>query len=189
MTYHADNNFKIIVKIFYSHDYGETFELRYASEPINTYHYALFGTAGREPGSFYIGKARRDTINHNTTWLYLSYSNDTATTFKTYFHDLGLFSSQEELPINKLETYAFPNPFDNKTQISFTLNKQENVSINVYSLKVRLVNRLFEGELPAGLQEIEWNGKDALGNEVKNGLYFVKVKTGKASKSLKLIKN
>ncbi|MDZ7743676.1 MAG: T9SS type A sorting domain-containing protein [Bacteroidota bacterium] len=118
----------------------------------------------------------------------MSYSNDTATTSQTYFHDLGLFSSQEELPINKLETYAFPNPFDNKTQISFTLNKQENVSIHVYSLKGRLVNNLFEGKLPAGLQEIEWNGKDALGNEVKNGLYFVKVKTGKASKSFKIIK-
>ncbi|MCF8386774.1 MAG: T9SS type A sorting domain-containing protein, partial [Bacteroidales bacterium] len=190
MTHHQDSNSpRKIVKIFYSYDYGETFELRYASEPIDTYYWAIFGTAGREPGSFYLGKARIDTINYNSTWLYLSYSNDTATTFKTYFHDLGLFSSQEELPINKFDIKTYPNPFDNKTQITFNLNKQENVCINVYSLEGRLIKRLFEGELPAELQGIAWNGKDASGNEVKNGVYIVKVETGKASKSLKLIKN
>ncbi|MDZ7741935.1 MAG: T9SS type A sorting domain-containing protein [Bacteroidota bacterium] len=162
--------------------------LRYQSETFCFGCYDIYLVSGRDEGSFYVCRRAPD-YNLGAWVMEIDYSCDTAKTFKTYTHVLDETVMQIEFKPPVLEISLYPNPFHQNTKIAFTLNQQEKVVIDVYSLKGRLVNRLFEGELPAGLQEIEWNGKDATGNEVKDGLYFVRVEVGKTSKSLKIIKN
>jgi hypothetical protein len=49
-------------RIFFSHDYGQNFELRYVSEPFSTFYIGCNFTAGREQGSFYVSRMRLDTL-------------------------------------------------------------------------------------------------------------------------------
>ncbi|MDZ7743688.1 MAG: T9SS type A sorting domain-containing protein [Bacteroidota bacterium] len=174
--------------IHFSSDNGENFELRYQSETFCWGCIDIRMVSGRDEGTFYV--CRKAPDYHLGAWVLeiSNYSSDTAKTFETYTHILDETVMQKEIKPPAPVISLYPNPFQQNTSIYLSLNKQENVSISVYSLNGRLVKHLLEGKLLSGKNEIEWNGKDALGNEVKNGLYFVKVKTGKASKSFKIIK-
>ncbi|MDZ7743674.1 MAG: T9SS type A sorting domain-containing protein [Bacteroidota bacterium] len=176
-----------IYEIYFSDDDGASFEHRFTSDVFNYERYDFHITTDNSPGTFYI--CRRTIDFSIPAWVvYIDYSCDTAKTFKTYYHILDDTVLQMEIKPPSPEISLYPNPFHQNTKISFTLNKAEIVSIHVYSIEGCLVKCLFEGKLTEGLQEIDWNGKDAKGNEVKDGLYFVRVEVGKTSKSLKIIK-
>jgi hypothetical protein len=70
---------------------------------------------------------------------------------------------------------AFPNPFNPRTQISYSLVHATPVRLVVYNTlghPVRvLVNRLHH----AGVYQVEWDGRDALGRAVASGLYFYRL--------------
>lgn len=59
-----------------------------------------------------------------------------------------------------------PNPAVSKSNLSFTLNKASNVTIELYSISGNLVSKLFDSELPAGYKTIELQ----LGN-IASGTY------------------
>jgi flagellar hook assembly protein FlgD len=85
---------------------------------------------------------------------------------------------------------ASPNPFNPSTAISFVLPEDANVHLAVYDLKGRLVNRLIEGDQPAGQYDLVWDGKDRAGDQVSSGVYFARLDTslGTVIQKLALIK-
>jgi hypothetical protein len=90
---------------------------------------------------------------------------------------------------------SFPNPFENKTVIPFTItgdNGIYNVTLEIYDLMGRKVITLVDSELNAGTYSAEWNGSDLNGLNQESGIYVyilnVNYDKGHQSLSKKLIK-
>ena len=72
----------------------------------------------------------------------------------------------------------FPNPFNPKTNISFSLPQAQSVVLNVYNLKGQLVKKLIDATMPAGPTMISWDGTDDNGNTVSSGIYSYRLQSG-----------
>lgn len=110
----------------------------------------------------------------------------------TIMHFLGIASRIPELDTSKQENNieslsALPNPFRNKTVISFELKKEQEVGIAIYDLAGKTVSILLNQTLIPGFYEIVWDGKDSDGKPCVNGIYFMRVKNGHEYKTAKLI--
>jgi len=71
-----------------------------------------------------------------------------------------------------------PNPFNPLTTVSFTLNREQEVSLDVMDVRGRLVRSLHQGTLAAGDHALRWNGQDDGGRAVASGVYFARVIAG-----------
>ncbi|MFH1502281.1 MAG: C25 family cysteine peptidase [Candidatus Eisenbacteria bacterium] len=69
----------------------------------------------------------------------------------------------------------YPNPFNPSTSIAFSLARSTNVSVSVYDVSGRLVTVLVDEEVDAGPHAVEWDGRDARGNDVASGTYFARM--------------
>jgi len=82
-----------------------------------------------------------------------------------------------------------PNPFLRGAQLRFTLARPAPVALAVYDVAGRLVARLVEGELPAGVQERQWDGRTAGGEAAPAGLYLIRLEVAgrvEVTKSVRL---
>lgn len=70
-----------------------------------------------------------------------------------------------------------PNPFSSNTWINYSLPKQSNVTLNIYSINGELVRTLQNGKQSNGQYSIEWNGLNDLGIPVNSGVYFYRLQT------------
>ncbi len=78
-----------------------------------------------------------------------------------------------------LSVVAYPNPFSERTTISFTLNATENVSLAVYDMSGRLVrNLLTNASYADGVHQITWDGTSNAGTRVSNGVYLYQLQAG-----------
>lgn len=69
-----------------------------------------------------------------------------------------------------------PNPFNPQTTVSFVLNEEGPVVVDVLDVRGHLVRQLQNGKMAAGAQELNWNGRDDRGREMSSGLYLVQLK-------------
>lgn len=72
----------------------------------------------------------------------------------------------------------YPNPFNPTTKIPYDLKSATHVSVAVYNVLGQRVQTLVDEDQEAGSQVVEWNGKDANGNQVSSGMYFYKINAG-----------
>ena len=111
--------------------------------------------------------------------------------------DGGNFYYQEETQFNSgnvgitaEKTYntdfqIFPNPFNKSTNISFNLYRNESFCLNIYNILGKVIYSEHQGNLSAGKHLIKFNR-----NELKSGIYFVRLKVGNKifTKKVSLIK-
>ncbi len=81
-----------------------------------------------------------------------------------------------ELPI-RTGLAVHPNPFNPRTNISFSLVREGNVEIGVYNLVGQLVCTLVDRGFAGGHHSIDWDGRDGTGREVPSGGYIVRLET------------
>jgi hypothetical protein len=81
-------------------------------------------------------------------------------------------SDVPEASAGNLDLSCYPNPFNPRTQLEFTIPAAGFVSLEVYDTRGALVDRLFEGFLEAGLHRFSWNGQDVQGRTLPSGLYL-----------------
>jgi hypothetical protein len=74
-----------------------------------------------------------------------------------------------------------PNPAKTATSIKFSLTKSEHVVSYIYSCSGKLVKTIFDGNLPAGINRLNWNLRDDAGNSVANGIYLYELITATGS--------
>ena len=162
-------------KIFHSIDTGYTWTEKYESDYIDVYFWRVAYTAGREPGSFYVLRSRINPAGDHV-WLYIDYSSDYGETFTTYFHDLdSLFTSI--IPIKKPDyrLSAFPNPFSENITIVFELpDNCKNPVLNICDINGKVICQFNI----AGKKVQQWDGRDANGNIVPNGVYLYNIEFG-----------
>jgi len=80
--------------------------------------------------------------------------------------------------------FPFPNPFDNDgTYFSFLLlgTEHANLKIHVFSQSGKSIYMGVVRDLAPGYHQIAWNGRDAEGDELANGVYFFRVSATSAS--------
>lgn len=73
-----------------------------------------------------------------------------------------------------------PNPFQASTVIAYAVTQPtaDEVAIGVYDVAGRLVRELVRARLQPGTYEVRWDGRDASGASVRDGLYFVMGRIG-----------
>jgi hypothetical protein len=81
----------------------------------------------------------------------------------------------------------FPNPFNPKTAIRFSLAANEHVNLSVYDISGRLVKELVNSSMISGDHEIIWDGKNNSGNKAASGVYFYKLNAGDFSGTDKMV--
>ena len=90
---------------------------------------------------------------------------------------VSAIEQDEDLPLPSLTLSAWPNPFNPRTALHFTISEDGPVKLSVYDLKGRLVTTLVDEHLPAGSYEIPWRGKDSAGRNTPSGVYFARLET------------
>ena len=72
---------------------------------------------------------------------------------------------------------AYPNPFNGQAVIPVQLGRAAEVEVSVYNLLGQRFRLLFHGQMPAGPQELRWDGRDDGGREAGTGVYTVILQT------------
>ncbi len=77
----------------------------------------------------------------------------------------------------------YPNPFNPETWIPFDLADSSRVKITIYNSSGQTVRVLELGQLPAGSYRSRskaphWDGRNALGEPVASGVYYVRIEAG-----------
>ena len=105
-----------------------------------------------------------------------------------FFNIQGIWTGVSETgPESTIKTGSYPNPFRDETVIRFEIEKESRVSLEVYDISGKLVNRIFDAEVGAGTHEVPWNGSGSAGNRVSEGMYFYQLKAGNQIVTGKLI--
>ncbi len=134
---------------------NETFEL----STDECYSFAIFDAGGdglETPGFFILFHGGSSIIFEGS-----DFGSMASTEFTT-----GWVGIEEEITSSDLS--VFPNPFNEKANISFSLNNTQKVVINVYSLMGEKVKTIDMGVLSSGSQLVELDR-----NALANGVYLV----------------
>jgi hypothetical protein len=76
----------------------------------------------------------------------------------------------------RLLARSIPNPFRISTRIAFSLDGPcSTVRLDIYDARGRRVTTLIDEEMPAGPHAATWDGTDALGRPVADGVYFYRL--------------
>jgi flagellar hook assembly protein FlgD len=90
--------------------------------------------------------------------------------------------SENTHEFKSIENFSIaPNPAKTVTSIKFSLTKSEHVVSHIYSCSGKLVKTIFDGNLPAGINRLNWNLRDNAGNSVANGIYLYELITATGS--------
>ena len=77
---------------------------------------------------------------------------------------------------------VLPNPFNPATRVSYFLPNDADVSVSIYDVSGRLVERLVNERQPAGEHTVEWNASRA-----SSGIYFCRFEAAGVVETRKLI--
>jgi len=143
-------------------------------------------------GSLVTGLTFTDTVTQNGEYTYkvaahyASLGGDSAFSNEVtaVITNLSIEDDTSE-PLSTKLLANYPNPFNPSTNISFTLQKDDNVTIEIYNIKGQVIQTLVQGVLPKGRHNIDFNADD-----VTSGVYFYTMKTSeyKAIRKMLLLK-
>jgi len=90
---------------------------------------------------------------------------------------VALDDSDDSLPIyiNALGK-NFPNPFNPETKITFSLEKNSHVLLEIFNIRGALVRTLTDDDFTKGNHSVIWNGTDNHGKSATTGVYFYRIK-------------
>lgn len=92
------------------------------------------------------------------------------------------------LPLQTLSlSTPHPNPLRGAGEVSFSLPVSGPVSLRVYNLLGQQVKALVHGLLQAGIHRAAWDGRDDRGTRVGSGVYFIRLESGGASRTARVL--
>jgi hypothetical protein len=156
------------------------------SEGVNAE--AVRGTT--PPTEFYLGHHY-----HNMTWDWEG-SIDEVKFFDYAISESEALSLYEEFEPSAVFTPSkagytlgnnYPNPFSSSTTISYSLEKQERVRMDVYGITGRLVKTLVNETQPAGQYQVTWYIRNSPSQQISSGVYFYRMSVGDYSETKKML--
>ena len=91
------------------------------------------------------------------------------------------------LPKNYALYQNYPNPFNPETIIRFALPEAGPAKIEIFNILGQKVATLLDRPMPAGVNEVVWNGTSDSGHAVSTGVYFYRLTSGSFVRSKKMI--
>jgi hypothetical protein len=82
---------------------------------------------------------------------------------------------------------VFPNPFNPRVTVEFSLSEPAHVEVTVYDLQGGRVRTLISRPLAAGQHTVDWNGRDDAGRRQPTGTYLLKIADGERQHTAKLL--
>lgn len=132
--------------------------------------------------------------DNQNVWLAINcVSNDAFILFIDDFHVQGITEVSVEddyaaTPVVNTRLLGnYPNPFNPETTISFALEQDGPVSIEVFNIKGQRIATVLNDYLEAGTHNVVWNGKTDQNREAGSGIYFYRMKSGRYSSTRKMI--
>jgi len=98
----------------------------------------------------------------------------------------GTITSEPIVTERDLFFSCYPNPFNEYTLISFSLNSPQYVTIELYDVCGKKVKDL-SGNFHSGKNSIQWNGTGEHGDKLSNGTYFCRILTAGFSGTEKIV--
>jgi len=95
--------------------------------------------------------------------------------------------SKNKLPTAFQLFQNYPNPFNPTTTISYQLSELSNVELSIFNLTGESVSTLLTTIQAPGNYQVEWDGRDEMGNQVASGVYLYRIKAGKFIQVRKMI--
>ncbi len=80
-----------------------------------------------------------------------------------------------------------PNPFNPSTTIAFDLERGARVRLDVVDVAGRRVRTLADRDVPAGLHQVAWDGRDGAGRPVTSGVYFYRMSAGGRTETRRML--
>ena len=81
----------------------------------------------------------------------------------------------------------YPNPFNPRTTIEYSLVKSTKVRLEIIDPRGRLVRSLVDEEQSAGVQEAVWDGSDSNGRSVPSGVYFYRLRADELDETRRMV--
>ncbi len=126
------------------------------------------------PGDLMIGDGRGDGVVR-------VYMTNDADLYEFTWEGSGVEVNRSEFYTRGKEVKLVPNrpnPFRDRTKISYQLPERMEVSLQIYDCTGRQVKRLQEGVQTAGWHRFEWNGYDESGRILPAGVYLCHLTVG-----------
>jgi hypothetical protein len=76
-----------------------------------------------------------------------------------------------------------PNPARHSMTLAYSLPRSESVDLSLYDVQGRRVTTLIHGRQPAGRHVVSWDGERAAGEGMTAGVYFLRLDTGRETRS------
>ena len=93
----------------------------------------------------------------------------------------------DDLPAAVAITGVWPNPFNPRTNIAFTVPAAAHVRLAVYDLRGRRVDVLVDEVRGAGSYAVVWQGRSSDGGPLSSGVYFARLEVGGEVRTSKLV--
>lgn len=84
-------------------------------------------------------------------------------------------STDDVVNLQPINLTVSPNPFSNKSMLSYELREPGRILLSIYNIKGQLVDSVSDGYRGVGLYNEIWDGKDSLGRKLPSGVYLVKL--------------
>jgi flagellar hook assembly protein FlgD len=81
----------------------------------------------------------------------------------------------------------YPNPFNPTTTIAFSLNKTQDVTVDVYDLSGHKVKTLVSGVQTAGVHTLQWDATNDIGERASSGVYLYRLNAGDRVETRKMM--
>jgi len=110
------------------------------------------------------------------------------------FGPISVFVTAEEdeqeipsIPMKIKLISAFPNPFNPYTNIRYSLPEAGDIRIDIFNLKGQLLKSFSRNHSEAGYYQLQWDGKDAMGQSMSSGVYLYRMSSGKYTETKKMV--
>ena len=81
----------------------------------------------------------------------------------------------------------YPNPFNPVTTLRYDLPDNNHITLTIYDLNGREINRLVNTNQPAGHKSIQWDATDSFGKPVSAGVYLYQIRAGEFVQTRKMV--
>ncbi len=99
----------------------------------------------------------------------------------------GIADRPQQLPERFVFSQISSNPTRDHTILEYQLPAVEHVTLSVYDITGKRVAQLVNGIKEPGIHRVSWNGRDARGNSVSSGVYFLKFSAGNYTSTQKIL--
>ncbi len=137
-----------------------------------------------QQGATTIGNSICDMIDFRTTDGLVAVATHSRGIFTT-----NITSKNDVVAVNDIQPRVlgvvltnYPNPFSSSTTISFTLNKNSKVKLNIYDINGKFIQTLADKEFSSGENRVEFSGE-----KLSSGIYYCVLKAGEAVLTRKII--